>query len=117
MPAAYQEDVKFDAGQITIGTGNGQPAMLIAKFSIVGYNYVNVQGYKSNDYSSLLEINISFRPNAGSSDGSYIVGRDTTQINPGNYTKSLNISAYQLNGEFSMYFYQMGPAIYRIWLS
>lgn len=103
----------FDAGQITITQSGSTRLLLTASFSIVGYNYLNLEGNTTNSYDTIRECRL-YRY-----DGSdwKMVGSNDAQINPGNYTKSINISATQISGQFRIQLFQMAGSLYRIWLS
>lgn len=109
--------VNFDSGQITITTEYANSvASIAATFSIVGYNYLNIESYV-----------VGLGSTSGGGRGIYLyylkppytsiafVGVDWQAT--GNKTFSLNIGAYNISSNFRLEISHGNINIYRIWLS
>ena len=96
-------EVRLDAGQMTIVKTGSCDIHFTANFT--GYTYINFEGYTSNTSTSGMR-SISF-------------SGDKVEVNrvQGNYTVSINVSAYQVSGGFWLSVFNLPGAIYHIWLS
>ena len=108
--------VEFDAGQITCNRPiNKSPQLSTTKnISFVGYNYINFELNISSAWGS-ARIAILKNNSSSSLDNEYITASFPNQT--GNMTKSLNLSALQINSILYIRLYDFSGAIYRIWLS
>ena len=102
----------FDSGQIT--SPQGGRIRTNGSINLVGYNYVNVQGYTTTD-SSYTRILILYETN--SNDDLTQITRLENPGNPGNYTYSIPMKGWNKNVPISIHFVNLNGAIYRIWLS
>lgn len=106
--------VIFDAGQISIG-GSATYWMQIASanaINITGFNSLNIEGYTSYGSDAIKKIELLRTDN-----GMRLGQLNITGSGAGNYVYSFNVSTYQISATLRLDFFQMGGAIYRIWLS
>lgn len=104
----------FESGQITLQGSAMSSVLLTASFNLTGYNYLNIEGYTTNSATAQRQFYLQ-RNTSGSSWSSIVM--DTGTFGPGNYTRSLNISAFSISGAFRILLFQYEPNLYRIWLS
>ena len=102
----------FDAGQLTLTAANEQHAMK-ANFSLIGYNRLNFELYKTGWLGSNPYRSIAIQHTDG--DLSARVDLDSS-LNV-QQTVSIDISALNISGSMAITFQRWKGYIYRIWLS
>lgn len=102
----------FDVGQLTLTAANEQHAMQ-ANFSLIGYNRLNFELYKTGWLGNTPYRSIAIQH----TDGDLSSSVDLDSALNVQQTVSIDISALNISGSMAITFHRWKGYIYRIWLS